>query len=412
MLALVLVFCLVTCVAPSASASESSWLELLDYTTLRDSGSNRGDTNQEIWYDLPFDMDLYAVDILIKITPTGPGYPSGPSVNGISCTMDRITDSIYRIYGGSSALRPGQKSVALNFSSVPYPAYIEILSFRVSSVYREVYGDVGTIELDGITSTMTSPGVPVAVTKSSVSTYNGSVTFSSWRKYDSVGFRIGVMTDSISSIVVSYGGVPVSADISYFQLADNDRMYYLSVIVDVSSMDKDISSPLLIDIDGNNTSSSVYSLELLEVVGYIDVASPSPLVFFFNNLFSKLGSWFDGVKNTVSTGFSNLANWLSSGFQSVVNKLDELIDGSSNGTSDQIKDDLGSVGDFEDRYHDTVEGNWGDVSGSLDQVVGGSNFIGAASFYSDIVQTIFESVPDYGVVLTAVLCVFVVFSLL
>lgn len=408
MLALVLVFCLVTCVAPSASASGSSWLELLDYTTLRGSGSNRGDTNSEIWYGLPFDMDLYAVDILIKIVPTGPGFPSGPSVNTISCAMESITDTIFRIYGSSSSLRQGQKSVALSFSSVPYPAFIEILSFRVCSVPHQVFNETGTATLNGTSVAMPNGTTSAEVTKNDGNNFTGLVSTSAWRKYDQVSFSVGVMTDSIGSIDVSYGNITVPADISYFQVPGQSRMYYVNVFIDVSNLDKSYAVPLQVRIAGVNTS-NVYALTLHRVFGYIDVASPSPLVFFFNNLFSKLGSWFDGVKNTVSTGFSNLANWLSSGFQSVVNKLDELVTGGSAGDKvssggNKIEQSSGSLSDNMDQIQDFEDQQFGNLDAGMGTVIAGgdvSYLVAPLGFIHTYTNKIVAAIPSsYLVVFT------------
>lgn len=370
--------------AVRASATESSWLELLDYTTLRDSGSNRGDTNTEIWYDLPFDMDLYAVDILIKILPTGPGYPTGPSVNGITCSMDRIADSIYRIYGSSSALRANQKSVALNFSTVPYPAFIEILSFRVCSVPQQVFNETGTATLNGTSKAMPNGTTPAEITKNDGNTFTGYVSTESWRKYDKVSFSVGVMADSIGSIDVSYGNITAPADISYFQIPGQSRMYYVNVFIDVSNLDKSYAVPLQVRIAGVNTS-NVYALTLHRVFGYIDVTSPSPLVFFFNNLFSKLGSWFSGVVNTVSSGFNNVKNWLENGFQSVVNKLDVFINGSQaqQDTADQIQ---GAVDDYNDQMQGVNRPDVNDDQFDVDTVIGADNLTLSIGLFASIAQ--------------------------
>lgn len=370
--------------AVHVSASESSWLELLDYTTLRDSGSNRGDTNSEIWYDLPFDMDLYAVDILIKIVPTGPVFPSGPSVNTISCAMESITDTIFRIYGSSSSLRQGQKSVALSFSSVPYPAFIEILSFRVCSVPHQVFNETGTATLNGTSVAMPNITTPAEVTKNDGNNFTGLVSTTAWHKYDQVSFSVGVMTDSIGSIDVSYGNITVPADISYFQVPGQSRMYYVNVFIDVSNLDKSYAVPLQVRIAGVNTN-NVYALTLHRVFGYIDVASPSPLVFFFNNLFSKLGSWFNGVVNTVSAGFNNVKNWLETGFQSVVNKLDVFINGSQaqQDTADQIQ---GAVDDYNDQMQGVNRPDVNDDQFDVDTVIGADNLTLSISLFASIAQ--------------------------
>ena len=415
MLAFFFVFVILVGVAPSVSASspDSQYFDLLDYGTLNDSGSNSGNSNGPLKYKLPYPMDVYAVDILISIYPES-GSLTSASIevpgDSMSLSVYHIDGYLYRLYGHISS-SPFWNASEFELMLYGMGAYgVEFHRFIIHNASHETIADYGSIDLNGNSAIMSGPGQSASV-NSNLGSFAGRLYFSDWRKYDRVDFMVGIMVGEVVDVYASVGNVPVPVDVTYFSEASGTRQFYATLSVDLTDVSRDLTDRLTVYVDGISDSQvKVFTLYSVNGVVYLD--PPSPLVYWFSSLFGKLGSWFDGVKNTVSTGFSNLANWLSSGFQSVVNKLDELIDGSSDGTSDQIKDDLGSVGDFEDRYHDTVEGNWGDVSGSLDQVVGGSNFIGAASFYSDIVQTIFESVPDYGVVLTAVLCVFVVFSLL
>lgn len=411
---------MITVTAPSAAAADSvgthGWINILDYGTLFD-GSNFTVVagNKYFGVGLPFQTNLYRIDMVLALAgdPLSLVQAVWPNTGDASnLSIVDLGNGLVRVFGAM----PGGNYTGFDLRFYSHgTSYITFESVRVSTVHHTSTRDVGYIQYEGQRVQMSSPYNSASMTPTLTGgqgLYTAIFGVPNWYKYDTVYVCFQIVAENITSIVADVGGYIIEPDITYLQTEmDGYGNYFVFALVDVSNLPESTNGDLIFVVRGTQDDGYL-PLYIHEVTGYVDVTPPSPLVYWFTSLFSKLGSWFDGVRNTVSTGFSNLANWLSSGFQSVVDKLDELINDSSDGTSEQIKDDLGSVGDFEDRYHYTVEGNWGDVSGSLDQVVGGSNFIGAASFYSDIVQTIFESVPDYGVVLTAVLCVSVVFSLL
>lgn len=428
MLALVLVFSMITGTAPTAAAADltdkAGWINLLDYTTV-ESASNFFVVSgtKEVTVSLPYQTNLFYVDMVLYVNGssiTSAKAMWNSSSNSTSLDIYSLGNGLFRVYGSVPSGNYSNFKFSLTSSGT---AYVTCQSLRVCTVSRTVTPETGYIYADGaVQREMTTPGQLITYKAYAEGGASGhgveAVKFNSryWYKYDCVEFIFQVVCYDINVVFATVGDYNCPVTLTYFQ-NDNDAAstlmgnYYVIATVDLSGVPRDLAYDLSLGVTCGVTTTQC-DVYLHDVYGITYIEPPSPLRYWFSSLFGNLSTWFTNVINTVNTGFSNVGTWLSSGFQSVVNKLDELINGSSDGTSDQIKDDLGSVGDFEDRYHDTVEGNWGDVSGSLDQVVGGSNFIGAASFYSDIVQTIFESVPDYGVVLTAVLCVFVVFSLL
>lgn len=423
MLVLVLLVGMIIVSAPSAAADDltdkAGWINLLDYYTVFD-GSNFTAVYGHKYFGIsvPFETNLYRVDMVLMVSgdPLSLVQVAWPNTGAESnLTMVDLGNGLVRVYGSMPAGNYRGFDIRLYSHGT---SYVTFETLRVCTVSSTLTPETGYIYHNGsIRAEMGQPNsIATYLAYSDIGGFGGvdEVHFNvrGWRNYDAVEIAFEVSCETVVGVYAGVGEYKLPVELTYLGNADETYSNYFAVAtVDLSGVPRDLAHDLSLRVlcDLESTQFSM-SLHLVNGITYIE--PPSPLRYWFTNLFGNLSTWFTNLINTVNTGFSNVGTWLSSGFQSVVNKLDELINGSSDGTSEQIKDDLGSVGDFEDRYHNTVEGNWGDVSGSLDQVVGGSNFIGAASFYSDIVQTIFESVPDYGVVLTAVLCVFVVFSLL
>ena len=413
MLVLVLLFCMITVTAPSASASvagnNSGWFDLLDYSTVTDSGNTFLLPDQShLLINMPFESQVYYVDMLLNIEGDCDWISVDVWVEGLhTLTWVSLGNGLHRVYGSL----PAYLNDVFDFYVWHGGGSLRctMLSLRLCTLKQEAFADVGTLTFAGQTVTQSAPNQVVQLTTNDAASFVADITISNWRKYDRIEVLVGCLTEHISSIFAYTDSYNLPVDVSYLDYtAGTLGMIYMVLSVDVSDIRDSANEVLGIKIRGFSDS-SVRVVSLNSINGFVYVDPPSPLVYWFTSLFSKLGSWFDSVKNTVSTGFSNLANWLSSGFQSVVNKLDELVTGGSAGDKvssggNKIEQSSGSLSDNMDQIQDFENQQFGNLDAGMGTVIAGgdvSYLVAPLGFIHTYTNKIVAAIPSsYLVVFT------------
>ena len=420
MLSLILVLGLVTGAAPSAAAADltdkAGWINLLDYTTV-ESASNFFVVSgtKQVSVSLPYQTNLFYVDMVLYVN--GSGLSSAKAIwpnsgSSTSLSIFSLGNSLYRVYGAVPSGNYSSFKFSLTSSGT---SYVTCQYLRVCCVNSILTGEVGSIYFDGHTVvSMSKPSTPVNyLGYSDIGSYGGTdqVVFNvpSWYKYDAVDIVFQVECESIVYVSSYVGAYNIPVSLTYLGSADGyDGTFYAVATINLEGVPRDLPYELSMKV-GCDLQSNQFPMALREVNGIIYIEPPSPLQYWFRNLFGNLSTWFTNVINAVNSGFSNVGTWLSSGFQSVVNKLDELVTGGSAGDKvssggNKIEQSSGSLSDNMDQIQDFEDQQFGNLDAGMGTVIAGgdvSYLVAPLGFIHTYTNKIVAAIPSsYLVVFT------------
>lgn len=269
---------LCSCMTVTAyAAQESGWIELLEYTSVREDGDNWftvSGTTGSVTIPLQGEKRLRKIDMLLW-NPTNQR-PASASVTAGSTTtaldIYQLGSNMCRIVGYLPSAYYEAITVKLVKTSSTAATY-EVLSCKVTPLGVQEYLASADVYLDsfGTTGTYsTNYNIPFYKESSSGSGSDGGnwlarVQVSDWEKFDTLSIWGSVSWASIESIRVSVGTTALDYTVNYIDAeaseyaVDGDPTYWVtpewgkylySITVDLSNVDRTLSEPLYIYFTG------------------------------------------------------------------------------------------------------------------------------------------------------------------
>lgn len=207
---------------PASAAEESAWIELLEYSTVDDSGSNwfNYTSTATVSIPTPYSMRCTKVDLLIT-------YPANTAPSKVEVVyggtyypleMLRIDDNTSRVFG--TIQNNFYSDVRIRFTrSSSASSYLEILSCRVSQlVTQEVVADAQVFANNTYYPISTNIEVlgdddPKYANLNSDATIR--IDVQDWMKFDTLTIWGSASSFAISSIRVNVGTLGVPFSVSY-----------------------------------------------------------------------------------------------------------------------------------------------------------------------------------------------------
>lgn len=280
--------------SPVAAAEDSAWVELLEYSTVNDSGLNWFKYSSTATFSIPtpYSMRLTKIDMLITYPANTAPTAVDVYYNGTyySLTMRRIDECTSRVYG--TIAQNWYSDVRIRFTrSGTTTAYVEILSCKVSQLlHQEVTADAQVV----IDNTYYSTGTAITVAGNDVSDTAYSqirIDVNDWMEYDSLTIWGSALTMGLTSIRATVSTLALPFEVSYFQSVatgeTTDSTYHFSYY-DYSSTSGGYGN-----IYGDTTSAFEYNGKILfaitiDLTGVDRTLTTSPLYVYFTGVYSGL----------------------------------------------------------------------------------------------------------------------------
>lgn len=359
---LVLALCISCLVSPASAVSDSTMYELLDYSSLNDSGSNYVSFigSKSVEYDIPYVSIIRYVDMVISMV----GAVSSVSVGYDSVLKQlnvvQIGNDLYRVYGSIPSVVYEYLTIYFDSASTSYSWYT-ILSIKISATNYSSFPSLGSLNvwdsLSGSTtismsSSSDEPEVYLTQDPGSTVSYADFIScvyLSEWKKYDYMDVSLYLDVEHINTISVRHVDTFLDFDVSYLTPADSiNTFYWVLIHVDLSKVDRSSTVSPKIDITGTYYNQVDYNkIRLKSITGFAVLPDPSSLLSFWYNLrsflsssFSNLSTWISNQTTAIQTQFTQLKTSLSSWFSTQFSKLDQVIDELKilNGTDSEAKD--------------------------------------------------------------------------
>lgn len=320
---LILVLVIVFLVPVSADDLDNtgSWINVLDYATLNNSGSNYITFSNSI--TVSFDTDIKSIVRFVDIVVNTAGADiSSASINGNSLTVVGLDSQVFRIYGSVGNITTGKYDLTLSASGT---CYLDFFQFHVNGQYRLSYPDIGSVNTGSRVYTQSSSSSYVTFTVDPE--FNElTVTSANWKRYDFLDFTFRYYDDQggISSISAEYNGIVLPVSVSRW--TSNDKVedtvnnsffwrdcYWVTVRVDLRGLDRTIvASPKIHFTCGSG------SFYLMSTVGSVAVDAIDPITLFRHDV----EHWFAWLGDKQETYFSDLNLNLSSLFDTMAQRQD------------------------------------------------------------------------------------------
>lgn len=213
---------LLTAVVPvtAQAAEDSAWYELLEFSTVNDSGCNwfRYSTTATVSIPTPYSMRLTKIDMLIT-------YPDNTAPTNVEVfyngtyyplEMRRIDANTSRVYGAIQ--NNFYSDVRIRFTrGNSATAYLEILSCRVSQLVTQEVPAQAQVFVDN-TFYSTGNNIEVAGNDISDTAYAQiRIDVSDWMKFDKLTIWGSAATLGLTSVRANVGTVSLPFEMSYIQ---------------------------------------------------------------------------------------------------------------------------------------------------------------------------------------------------
>ena len=305
----VFVLCIICLVSPVSAASESTMYELLDYSTLNDTGSNFVDFagSKSVVYSIPNRAVIRYVDMIISMVGPVSTVSVGPNSSNLTeLTVEHIDGRLYRVYGPlPSKVYPSSFFISFESGSTSTSWYtiqsIKLSTSEVDSVPSIgslwVYDSIGGSSSVSMSSPSDEPEIYLTQsTGSSVSfaDFACSVSLTQWKNFDYLDVLLYLDVEHINSIFAIHGDKVLDTDISYLTPSDQINTYYwVMVHVDLSSADRNSTIVPAIQLTGTYYNQVSYNkIRLKSLLGYVSIPDPSPTLSLWYNLKAFLSDLF------------------------------------------------------------------------------------------------------------------------
>lgn len=312
---LVLTLCLTCLVSPvsatnfeSGVGNSNQCFDLLDYSTLNDSGNNyiRSPAGGVTFtYVNPFPGDLAYVDMLINFAGgVNPGHiyvSRGPQFTQYDLTLVNVSGNLWRAYGYMNDFYENLHITLANSKQ----SFVTVYSLKVFPVYNlkpvsvpwdftlSTTNGKETYKLDSNGSlTFYFPAVSQELQYNGLFTANFTLT--DWQKYDYLDFLFGGDIDSFTSVDARIGNTLVP--FSYSLISDNEEntcRRNVSFSIDLSSINRTLTTgDLVVTVSGYYSANLLRYGHVVFARGYVDLNDLNPLLSFWYNLKDFLSDLF------------------------------------------------------------------------------------------------------------------------
>ena len=211
---------IVLAVPVMAADDDSAWVELLEYSTVNNSGANwfRYTSTATVSIPTPQSMRLCKVDMLITYPANTAPTKVEVSYNGTyyALEMRRIDETTSRVFGTVQNNFYSDVRVRFTRSSTAI-SYLEILSCRVSPlVHQEVTSDAQVF----VDNTYYNTGSNIVVAGNDISETAYAqirIDVSDWMKYDTLIIWGSALTMGLTSVRATVSTVGLPFEMSYIQ---------------------------------------------------------------------------------------------------------------------------------------------------------------------------------------------------
>lgn len=389
-----------------------NWFNVLNYSTANDSGSNflTVYNRDNVAFDLPWNTDVYMVDILYTVVSSQLIMPSSCYIdiagNERYLTITEISDGVYRAYGSFAGL--GSDTINVGFVT-DFPFWLNILQFNIFCVANDRYDEVAAIRgtYSGGDISFRYDRAPLigtsTATFNAITDYEGldfrlAVDFPNWRGYDYIDF--GLFGDSVSfqsfSAVIDNTTLPL--DISVVEPPESvGAQYYVHMRLDLTGLDRSSSYDPVIWITGQFSYNKVAAMAIMSCSGITITENRSDLFIFFNQLYKNLSGWFTDQTSVISNGLGSVRTAVQNGFADLKNHLSSLLDpDGDNSQGEALKEQGQQMAEYEKQHQDVLQNGVGTLQASSN--IG--NFATALAFVGNYTTSTFNSLGDYQVVIT------------
>lgn len=344
--AVILVFSL----AVPSYAVESPWINLLDYCSPNDSGSNLVDINSDTEVTFDYKGTIGYVDFTVMFYRV---FDATAQIKSNSITRNltaiQLDDYTWRFYGaldirsdvGFRVVFPGAPTTKVQFLNFRLTAtvlvtYDTIASGYVSygggeevSFYYNSYDDYGTAVLSGSSDL-------------NYEDYAAYISFSDWKKYDYIDIRLFATQLEIDSLSASLGDVSIPVEHSFFNTGGAMDNILVNVFIDLTLCDRDSEFDLELVLNGDvpPIDNRYASLTIISCCGFLEYAGLSESVTFWYRLRSFLTDKFSSLSDSISdlgteigTFFTDLRYDLGSHFGALGSEIGAYFDALSNNIS-------------------------------------------------------------------------------
>lgn len=360
----------------TVSATEGLYIDVLDYCTLDNSGTNSGrvDSSGSLTYDLTDTygkVRCYSFDVLFS-------YSGNSNFNidslyfgdhSVDFEFEIFTSGLCRVTGNCLGLQKAKLIFNISTPGTTYFTFSSIKLYTVPSnvisvpaVLTDTTGGSSTIPINGYGSLL--PTIPSGISSYEVR-YSVAIPYEYWSCFDTLSFSFRNHCQSLNSVsaLIGVSTEAVPCDVSFIADPHASGYIYGSVFVDVSSLVKaDYSESLFIYI---NSSVGVNSGNFLvsAVNGHLFTDSVDPLTVFLQLINSNLDSIYvrTGSINTYLLNIRNyLSNTLTPNLQSVIAELSSIDDrlASIYTRLGNINSSLSSIKTTISNFQASVETDW------------------------------------------------------
>lgn len=315
---LVLALCFTCLVSPASAATGEIMYDLLDYSTLNDTGSNYVKFTQSslVSYAVTDPVIFRYIDMTISMVGAlSDVYVGNSSTNMHQLTAEQISGSLYRVYGSIPSMTFSKFWIKFESGS-DSTSWYTIHSLKVCNVVSNTVPTIGRLVVSdyyGRNSdiTMSSPDEEPEVYFRPLegTIVNGDyvswVYLSDWKRFDYIDVQLYINAADVTSLSVEQGDLFLEHDVSF--IGDNDEITswtWIVVRVDLSSCDRSSANAPVITLSGHYfLEVDISHVRLQSIRGIVTIPEPSPLLAFWTNLKSFFSSNFNTLFSKIDEAF-------------------------------------------------------------------------------------------------------------
>lgn len=335
---------LVLSLAVPSYASDNNYMQVLDYSTVNNSGTNSiGYANSiDLSWDLPYVSKLYDIEIIFESNNPVSFFRVVHGTYAVDMTITSLGDGIYRAVGSLSGYDPSRINFHVESSGLNVLNFLSVKVFlaKVNYFVTQAIGYGSLLTFNDLDIGYNVPGKEDFFHWTWGDSLLDERNFYSyfqvlnWRSFDSVSLQLYFVVQGISTISVTYGDMNVPFTVNQID-SDFGGMpaKFVTIDIDTSDLIDSFDAELEIQIMG-----SPYFMDYLNTIGIIGCSG-----IVYNSHITETATWFTNLKvwissfqSTVSSLFSNLNGWISSQTSALQNSLFSLFSDLGNLISNMI----------------------------------------------------------------------------
>lgn len=340
----VALFLVLSCALPALADNSLSseyygnyWINLLDYGyAFSDTNIDEMASGTTRYFKLPMYGLVRSLDIVVCIPRTDCQLYYQPPYGQEMVKLTRqVIDSskyLYRFYGDVPDW--DCREIGLQFTYSGSDSFVEFYQINYSSLQVTSFTSIlnGTVSIDdGSYETVKNPAV---TTPAYVFTpipqyddnYSWTLTNPDWRKFDLLDIRLALDVLTIDSIEVTFNNVALPFDISYLGGSAYESYRYLSIVVDVSGLDRSVQNNPYIRICGDGNYDIESYFYIVSSMGLIFSQPPSEDMIWHYDMKYFLDTKMDSIIAAISPPASDkVTNYKDSAAQQA-DKVDAITD--------------------------------------------------------------------------------------